>query len=283
MTIECLKGEDIRKTQSLYERIFQDPAVYTEYFYNKAVKTGTAFVCIDGDCIAAEVFLIPKLLSCDDRMIEAFYIYGVATLEEYRGKGLMRRLMAAAEAYAREQGAQLLYLIPVDEKIYQGLGFCTVKRGDERTYELTAKDAKTMLKFNLELLTEAKFNDEIYREINELENAVKRPGQLKPLRDKDYLLDRIQKAEADGGGVYLLRKRNDYAIAGMIMTGEEKRETVILEVVGEENKKEGFIKDFMRWKGIAEMREYVFPIMIKMLDTDFLTAWSEGVLINDEI
>lgn len=283
MRIACLRGEEIRKTQNLYERIFQDPAVYTEYFYGKAVKTGTAFVCIDGDCVVAELFLIPKLLSSDGRKIEAFYIYGVATLENYRKKGIMRQLMAAAEVYARGQGAKLLYLIPVDERIYQGIGFCTVKCGETRTYELTARDAKTMLKFNLELLTEEKLNEEIYREINELENAVKRPGQLRPFRDKDYLLDRIQKAEADGGGVYLLRKRKDYAIAGIIMTGEDSAGTLILDVIGEEEKKEVLIKDFMRWKGAASMRESIFPVMVKMLEGSFEIPDKGTVLINDEI
>lgn len=282
MRIECLEGNELRKTRTLYETVFRDSKEYTDYFYNKVERDGKAFVAInDDDEIVAEVFLLPKLLSCEDKIMDAMYVYGVATKETYRGQGIMRQLMTAALHHAGEKNAELVYLIPADEKIYEGFGFETVKQGEIHTWELSGKEAGMMLKFNLESLTMGNFNDEIYREINFLENEIKEAGDILPFRDKEYLEDRILRAEIDGGGVYLLRKRRDYSIAGIIITGEEQGETVILDVIGEPEKKEGFVKDFMRWKGSMSMKEYVFPVMMKRMDEEKIKEWK--VLLNDEI
>jgi len=43
----------------------------------------------------------------------------------------------------------------------------------------------------------------------------------------------------------------------------------------DEEKKEGFIKDFMRWKGMAGMKEEIFPVMIAEI--------KEGIGITDDM
>lgn len=283
MKIKILEGENVKKTRTLYEKVFQDSKAYTEYFYRKAEEEGIAFVATDGECIVAEVFLMPKFLSRDDRMIEAYYVYGVATDEAYRKRGIVRVLMENADQYARKKGVELMYLIPENEKIYRSMGFETYKIGEIITYELSAKDANTMLKFNLEPLNESNFNDDIYHEINELENEIQKAGELVPFRDKDYIRDKIERAKVENGEIYLLRKRNDYSIAGIIMTGNESEQTSILDIMGEEEKKEGLIKDFMRWKGIVSLKEYRFPVMIKILNQDLVLAKTDKIYLNDEI
>lgn len=254
MRIERLEGSELVKTRPLYEMVFRDTKEYTDYFYQKIQGEVKAFAAVsDENEIVAELFLIPKLLSCDDKIIESVYIYGAATKEEYRGQGIMKRLMGEALDYAWEKGAELAYLIPVNEKIYEGMGFQTVKQGEIHTWELSGKEAGMMLKFNLEPVNEGNFNDGIYQEINSLENEIKEPGEILPFRDREYIADRIRRAGIEGGGVYLLRKRKDYKIAGIIITGEENGESVILDVIGGQEKKEGFVKDFMRWKGVLTM------------------------------
>lgn len=282
MRIERLEGGELEKTRPLYEMVFRDTKEYTDYFYQKIQGEGKAFAAVsDENEIVAELFLVPKLLSCDDKIIESVYIYGAATKEEYRGQGIMKRLMGEALDYAWEKGAELAYLIPVNEKIYEGMGFQTVKQGEIHTWELSGKEAGMMLKFNLEPVNEGNFNDGIYQEINSLENEIKEPGEILPFRDREYIADRIRRAGIEGGGVYLLRKRKDYKIAGIIITGEENGESVILDVIGGQEKKEGFVKDFMRWKGVLVMREHVFAIMMKTPDGQLNIP--SKVLLNDEI
>ena len=280
MTIEVLKGKELEKTRLLYEEVFHDSREYTDYFYEKIQKQGTAFVVEEDKRIVSELFLIPKLLSCKDRIMETLYLYGVATKKEYRGQGFMGQLMENALDYAVKTKAELVYLIPVNENLYRRFGFQTIKQGNTHIWELTEKEAEKMLKFNFESVSSENFSEEVYREINMLENKIKEPEEILPFRDREYLIDRIRRAQIEGGGVYLLRKHDDYMAAGMIMTAKEQGETVILDVIGRKEKREHCIKDFMRWKNSMRMKEYIFTVMIKTLNGK--KAFST-VLLNDEI
>lgn len=275
MRIEQLEGKELYRTRPLYQSIFHDTELFTDFFYRKAEKDGKAIVCMDGEEIVSEVFLFPRLLSCNDSMAEAVYLYGVATKEEYRGRGMMKKLMEKALAEAKCANADFAYLIPENPEIYKKLGFRLIKERKEKIYQLSVKEAKMMLKFNLEPLTEANFKEDIYQEINSLENEIRTGKELMPFRDREYFKERIVRAGIEGGGVYLLRKRNDYSIAGIIMTSEEIGEIVIEDIVGDEEKKEGFIKDFMRWKGMAGMKEEIFPVMVAEI--------KEGIGIMDDM
>lgn len=52
------------------------------------------------------------------------------------------------------------------------------KERKEKIYQLSVKEAKMMLKFNLEPLTEANFKEDIYQEINSLENEIRTGKEL---------------------------------------------------------------------------------------------------------
>ncbi|MDY5576746.1 MAG: GNAT family N-acetyltransferase [Lachnospiraceae bacterium] len=283
MVVKYLRGKEIRKTRKLYEDVFQDSKEYTDYFYHHAEQNMVAIAAMEDEEIIGELFLVPKLLSVSDRYVEALYVYGVATAEKYRGRGIMKRLLQEAEDYAATEEADCLYLIPVDEKIYESSGYVTIKQGENHIWELSPKEATEMLKFNLETIQPEEPDKELYREISVLESEIRQEEELAPLWDKEYLTDRILRASVDGGGVYLLRKRNDYSIAGLIVTGEEDGEIVILDILGASDRKEGLVKDFMRWKGTLTMKEYIFPVMVKIVNPDFSFPENMKVVLNDEI
>ena len=51
-----------------------------------------------------------------------FYAYGVCVHPDHRGKGAFHRIMASCEAYAEENGADFLCLIPADERLADTYG-----------------------------------------------------------------------------------------------------------------------------------------------------------------
>ena len=63
MRIEQLEGKELYRTRPLYQSIFRDTELFTDFFYRKAEKDGKAIVCMDGEEIVSEVFLLPKSLS----------------------------------------------------------------------------------------------------------------------------------------------------------------------------------------------------------------------------
>ena len=274
MKIEILKGKEIQKTRALYEEVFQDSREYTEYFYKKVQKDGICFAMEENNKIISELFLIPKRMVCDHNIIDALYVYGVATKEQYRGQGCMDKLMKQALYYAKDSTTEFLYLIPVSPALYERYGFHTVKQGEIRMWELSEEPAE-MKEYNFEQVFE--FYDELYQEINGLEKS---SSGIYPFRDKDYLADRIFRARIEGGGMYLIRKRNGET-AGFVITGEEEGEIVIMDVDGEYEKKEKIVKDFMNGQGRRKMKEYVFTIMIKELKGSLKNmTWTA---FNDEI
>lgn len=292
MKIEILKGKEIQKTRALYEEVFQDSKAYTDYFYEKVQKDGICFVAEQNDEIISELFLLPKRLICENKIIKALYVYGVATKEQYRGQGCMDKLMKEAFYYAKGSSIGLLYLIPVHPALYERYGFRTVKQGEIRIWELSEKESAEMTEYKFEPVFE--FYDELYQEINSLEKRIEKSYGLYvdscskngfsyniyPLRDKEYLADRIYLAKTEGGGMYLIRKENG-ELTGFIITGEEEGEIVIMDVSGEYGKKEKIVKGFMKWKNEKKIKEYIFTIMIKELKES--TKNIICVSLNDEI
>lgn len=285
MKVEILKGKEIQKTRALYEEVFQDSKEYTDYFYEKVQRNGVCFAAEDNNEIISELFLIPKHLICDNKIIKALYVYGVATKTQYRGQGCMDKLIKEALYYAKRGIIELLYLIPVSPALYERYGFRTVKQGEIQMWELSEKESIGITEYNFEPVFE--FCDKLYQEISRLEKRIRESYRLyasysgiHPLRNKKYLVDRICRAEIEGGRMYLMREQNK-EIAGFIITGAEEGEIVIMDVVGEYQKKEEIVKSFMKWQGKTRIKEYVFTIMIKELEKCVKkTAW---VTLNDEL
>lgn len=287
MKIEMLKGSDIGKTRRLYEEVFHDSIEYTDYFYQKVQRKGTAFAAEEHNKVIAELFLLPKRLVYNDKIVEAFYVYGVATKKEYRGQGCMSSLIKEALCYAKDTSAELLYLIPVNPALYGRYGFHIVKQGEIRIWELSERERTERMKSHFELISE--IDDIICQEINTLETLIsksydKNEFSIYPLRDREYLSDRIFRAKIEGGKMYLIKEQYGKA-AGLIITGKEKGELVVMDVIAECTKKEKILKNFMKWQGIEKIKEYIFTIMIKELSE----KWKEPlknkiwVTLNDEI
>ena len=259
MIFECLRGNEILKTKKLYDHIFADPKKYTHFFFDKAVKEGTALVYSCDGQVVAEVFLFPKTLVYRDRKIKATYIYGVATLEEYRGQGLMRKLMMEAE----KMQADLLYLIPVDEKIYRGLGYRTVKKEKEQVY---TKEAEVQLDqaYVLECIHSKELDEK------QCENMIRFAKKMRKKEEvffditQQSIKDSVARVRADRGEIWLIKEKGTDEICTILTLGEHEGEKVLLEFIGDEDQKQQTLHFFMEQRNFMQIKEYTFPVMIKI-------------------
>lgn len=127
------KGEDLIKNFDkndsfelihLWRTCFGDEKEYIESFFKSfGDRIKVAFRREDGRIVSA-LYCLPAKLVSDENSVEAWYIYAVATLPEYRKRGFASGLIEEVKSLKDEKPA--LFLTPSNEKnraFYQSLGF----------------------------------------------------------------------------------------------------------------------------------------------------------------
>lgn len=135
MQVEILKKNDIEsklKTRYLYENCFDiGKDDFVNYYYDEIIKRNEIVVVKDGDDIVSMVHLNPYTYDICGSIKLVHYLVGIATDENYRGKGLMRLCITKALEYLNSLNEPFCYLVPDNnelEKAYQKFGFVTVSK-----------------------------------------------------------------------------------------------------------------------------------------------------------
>ena len=122
MTIEFrppLPAEELR-LRALFTEAFGDEG-FTDLFFRTAFSPERCLVVCDGEVLAALHWFDCTL---DGR--KAAYLYGIATFETHRGRGIGSRLIRAALAELKRRGYGPVLLVPAEESLfgyYERLGF----------------------------------------------------------------------------------------------------------------------------------------------------------------
>lgn len=165
--IQSLPYKEREYTRPLWEMTFdEDSKEFVDFYYNHKIADNNIWVAKEDDLILSMTQLNPYQVHLGISIVPAHYIVGVATLEEYRRKGLMRSLMEASLQQMYENQEPFTYLMPAKEEYYTDFDFVSVyyqKKGvlldvGEET-ELTFKraddeDLKDLAAFSEELLLE---------------------------------------------------------------------------------------------------------------------------------
>ena len=136
---------------ALYEQAFPgESADFTKALFDRYFPEHIRTVCEDGVPVAM-LFSIPYPLVCASGTVEARYLYGVATDEQYRGRGLAKRLLTA------EASLHPVFLRPMTVGLFDfyakagfspispllhGTGEATAPTGEEHLLDSTAYLAK---------------------------------------------------------------------------------------------------------------------------------------------
>lgn len=108
------------QVRRLWEFIFSDDASsYLDFYFKHVYPNNIVVLAMDEMQVIGMIHMNPYELA--DTMI--YYIVGVATLPEYRGKGIMKKMMEFAITFAKEKQIDELILLPVDERFYRSFGF----------------------------------------------------------------------------------------------------------------------------------------------------------------
>ena len=148
------KDEYIQSLINLWHEVFGDEREYIELFFSEAYYDSECFAEMVDDEIVSALYLLKCVIKCSGKIYRGRYLYAAATLPEYRGKGLMSKLIDEAQIYADRENFDFIALVPADDGLYDYYSRFGFTENMFKYRYLIEKDTATM---------------RAYREINDAE------------------------------------------------------------------------------------------------------------------
>ncbi|MFA9376278.1 MAG: GNAT family N-acetyltransferase [Lachnotalea sp.] len=125
--IQSLSYKEHEVTRPLWEKTFdEDSKEFVDFYYKNKVENNSIWVAKDGEIVLSMAQLNPYQIHLGPSIVPTHYIVGVATQEEYRRQGLMRKILESALHQMHENKEPFTYLMPAKEEYYTGFDFVTV-------------------------------------------------------------------------------------------------------------------------------------------------------------
>lgn len=139
--VRRLSGKENGRTQSLYEEVFsEDSAEFVEYYYRRKAAENQIYVAEHDGELVSMLHLNPYRMNICGAECDTNYIVAVATKEEHRHRGLMRKLIAASLCDMYEKREPFAFLMPASEAIYRPFDFRFVYQKPEKRLETAEYD-----------------------------------------------------------------------------------------------------------------------------------------------
>jgi GNAT superfamily N-acetyltransferase len=117
--VRLSRPDDMAALKEIWSASFPGDEAFSDWFLHSVYAPENALVFEDGGRAAAMLHLLPARLRAGGEALTAAYVYAVATLPPYRGKGVAAALLGGAEDLARARGASYLVLVPQSESLFE--------------------------------------------------------------------------------------------------------------------------------------------------------------------
>ncbi len=157
MLLRYGKLKDIPQLKKIWADIFNDSPEFINWFFESRFMADLCYVCEkDGEIISC-LHGYPVTLNVRGVPVHAISVSGVATLPQFRGKGIMKKLLGEYLIKVKEKGYPLAVLTAVNPEIYKPLGFVHItdafwanefcgNKGEEKAEEINIKENIVPLK-----------------------------------------------------------------------------------------------------------------------------------------
>ncbi len=116
------------KLKFLFKTIFKVTDKFCDMIFEKKLSKSDIFAQICDDELVAFSYAMEFLVKIKKEIKKCIYIYGVGVAEEYRGRGLSKKILNEIYEYYKDKNVSFLYLVPENEglfKMYEKLGYKT--------------------------------------------------------------------------------------------------------------------------------------------------------------
>ncbi len=142
-----------RDMMELWKETFHDSNRYIKLVFDTYYRPENAFTVYDGDKLVASLLGVEYEFQRKDKVgikknFQGLYLCGLATLPDYRRRGIMGELMKQAEESAKRRGNAITFLIPADDHLrryYEGKGYKTSSFRMKKPIEKNQNSEKTKL------------------------------------------------------------------------------------------------------------------------------------------
>lgn len=110
---------DVVKLKQLWKDVFGDSQEYIDAFFSMFYSKENTLVYKAKGQVVAALYMVPFDISIEHKSYTAVYLYALATIKEYRSKGIMAGLIQSAHEIGKKRGYIFSILIPADKSLYQ--------------------------------------------------------------------------------------------------------------------------------------------------------------------
>lgn len=112
MTVRFAEVSDLPGIKMIWNTCFPGDQKFGEWFFKTIWKAERTLVCFEGNKMAAMLQMLPCEFVFGENRCKATYIYGAATMPEFRRRGLMDKLLNVSFSEDEKWGTPLSVLIP---------------------------------------------------------------------------------------------------------------------------------------------------------------------------
>ncbi len=216
---------------SLWRDCFGDSERYMEYYFTHKTKDNLIYRLFADNKMVSMLHMNPYEHSYFDEIKTLHYIVGVATDENYRKRGYMRKLLEVALREAYERREPLAYLMPAAPTIYEPHGFRYIYRQRRIRFLPLLKKVREESEFiMLPLLDWSQLSIEEKNKVCKHVNMkLKKEFNFYAIRDISYY-DRLREEMTAAGGE-LLVYRNEKEYVGLISYMKEENQVEVTEII----------------------------------------------------
>lgn len=172
--------QELNEIKAIWRECFGDTDAYIDFFFtNHCIEEETLIYKEDGKVIGM-LNLLPATLTLADGAIPVRYVYAVATLPQYQGRGVARELLSTANKILGEQGIATV-LVPASEglfRYYERHGYQTLFHIKE--YQFSCQEAQEESR---EVIAASIRDEHLKHDVSLLEVS---SGEYKRLRDHHF-------------------------------------------------------------------------------------------------